>query len=552
MFVRLTQYLTWLLLVLSFNVLAVVGGTTMADKDWPFLVSLHTKATSSSGLTLNPHSCGGVYIGQGLIISAAHCAKSFVPAERSVACLGGSGSMVQNNCYSLKRNIIHPDFKEDDYSGDIAIYQMDSIPEGYPRALLITELENQNIQTGDMLQILGLGSRSYSSYISAYELQGALTPIVDNESCNNQISGETPHDVDNNLFICSGRELLGPAQGDSGTPAFIMGEDGPKYAALVSHGYNYMGIFTRIGFYLDWIKVTTGALVGAIDYPRSMLWKVSDSSSAVIRSIRFYNQGTSSVNIDAISIDNEHFTLLDSNCAMLPVGGYCEANVSVMLNDNKYTSGQLTFAVADEIKSISLRAIQMSNEPLVQGWNSIFQSWLSGGSHTWQDNMQRGLQSAFVNDAVQQLLEGEIEGPGFLSFSAKLLTKSGDGRLRVRVDEQQQYQFNGECDLEVLSVQIPQGSHKVTFEYQSSVQQSVNQEVNRTSLPLSGEPSLLIYDLDFSEIKKDSSTSACRYNSPQDERSTDPEDNISTGGGIGFGGLVLLLFASIRRRLVSV
>ncbi|MCG6202662.1 S1 family peptidase [Psychromonas antarctica] len=485
MFVRLTQYLTWLLFVFSFDVLAVVGGTTVADNDWPFLVSLHTKAPSPSGLTLNPHSCGGVYIGQGLIISAAHCAKSFVPAENSVACLGSSGSMVQNNCYSLKTNIIHPEYVGDG-SSDIAIYQMDSIPEGYPRASIITEMENKNIRAGEMLQILGLGSTSYSSYIPAYELQGALIPIIDNESCNNLIGGEIPADLDNNLFICAGRELLGPAGGDSGTPAFIKGESGSKYVALVASGTNYTGIFTRIGFYLDWIKETTEELVGAIDYPRSVLWKVSDSSLAVIRSIRFYNQGTSNVNVDAISIDNEHFTLLDSNCAILPVGGYCEANVSVMLNDNKYISGQLTFAVAGEIKSISLRAIQMSNEPLVQGWNSIFQSWLSGGSHTWQDNIQSGLQSAFVNDPVQQLLEGEIEGPGFLSFSAKLLTKSGDGRLRIMVDEQQQYQFNGECDLEVLSVQIPEGSHKVTFEYQSSVQQSVNQEVNRTSLPLSG------------------------------------------------------------------
>ncbi|MCG6202885.1 hypothetical protein, partial [Psychromonas antarctica] len=69
---------------------------------------------------------------------------------------------------------------------------------------------------------------------------------------------------------------------------------------------------------------------------------------------------------------------------------------------------------------------------------------------------------------------------------------------------------------------------------------------------LSGEPSLLIYDLDFSEIKKDSSTSACRYNAPQDERSMDPKDNTSTGGGIGFGGLVLLLLVTIKRRSASV
>ncbi|MFT6987681.1 MAG: hypothetical protein ACJAT7_003539, partial [Psychromonas sp.] len=64
------------------------------------------------------------------------------------------------------------------------------------------------------------------------------------------------------------------------------------------------------------------------------------------------------------------------------------------------------------------------------------------------------------------------------------------------------------------------------------------------------DSSLLIYALDFSEIKKESSTSTCRYNAPEDERATDPDDDISAGGGIGFSGLVLLLFITIRRRLL--
>ncbi len=88
--------LTLILLILpSISVNAIVNGTEQNDSDWPYFVSLRNIEIGQ----ITHHRCGGTYIGEGLIMTAAHCLK-LVPGEGgSVACMGGSEDAADNNCY---------------------------------------------------------------------------------------------------------------------------------------------------------------------------------------------------------------------------------------------------------------------------------------------------------------------------------------------------------------------------------------------------------------------------------------------------------------------
>lgn len=532
---------------------AVVGGEQVADKDWPSVVSLRYFTGLGS---LETHQCGGAYIGRGLIVSAAHCV-ALAPATRAYACMGGSGTAAMNNCYPLAKSVVHPQYVAGSYDKDIAVYQMASYPKNYPAVRLISEAENLQLQAGDNLQILGLGSTAYESYQPAYQLQGAISPIADIETCNNQIAADVPHAIADEDFICSGKQTKGPAPGDSGTPAFVFVDGEEVYAGLVSHGYNYMGLFTRIGRYLDWINVTQLELLGPLDFTKEEVWLIQDPYQSQPFSLTLKNTSDSTIELSEFEVVSEHFSIANTNeCSLLAASESCQLMLDVLLNDASHAAAELQFSLAGETLIIDLLALLQAPSDLLAVYDSPFDAWNVSGLQQWSSLLDEGITFEAGNEQVRQYLVGDIEGPGQLALDVFLGSYSGSGSLSVSVDEQSKYQLSGDCKAE-LAVDIPEGIHSVKIAYQAdaaiSTQANANSSVGAKMSPSETHLYAQILRLSFEEQANELSSIDCDFSSKlADELVYSSLPVAESGGGsIGFAGLALILLAWIRRKQVA-
>lgn len=546
----------WFGLILSLFVgsaNAVVGGEQEADKDWPSVVSLRYFTGLGS---LETHQCGGAYIGRGLIVSAAHCV-ALAPATRAYACMGGSGTAAKNNCYPLAKSVIHPQYVAGSYDKDIAVYQMASYPENYPAVRLISEAENLQLQAGENLKILGLGSTAYESYQPAYQLQGAISPIADIDTCNNQIAADVPHAIADEDFICSGKRTKGPAPGDSGTPAFVFVDGEEVYAGLVSHGYNYMGLFTRIGRYLDWIKAMQLELLGPLDFAKEEIWHIQDPYQSQPLSINLKNTSDSTIELSDFDVGSEHFSIVDTNeCSVLEVSASCQLKLDVLLNEASHAVAELTFNLADEALTIDLLVLPQMPSELLAVYDTPFDVWNVSGLQQWSSLLDEGIAFESGNEQVRQYLVGDIEGPGQLALDVFLGSYSGSGSLSISVDEHSKYQLSGDCKAE-LAVDIPEGVHSVKIAYQAdaatTTQANTNSSVGAKMSPSERHLYTQIMRLEFEEGANESSSIDCDFTSKlADELVNISQPAAESGGGsIGFAGLALLSLAWLRRKQVA-
>ncbi|TCI03980.1 serine protease [Corallincola luteus] len=528
------------LAMISVNSHAVVGGQTVSDQDWPYTVSLRQIEGTESD-SLSNHRCGGAYIGEGLILTAAHCV-ALAPVENSVACIGGSGDASENNCYRLADVRIHPDFESEFYTADLAIYKLAwfSSPDNYPAAKIITAEQDALITAGETLHILGLGSTRYESYDPAYRLQGAEIAIASEADCNEQTAVQAPAGFDASNFICGGEQTKGPAPGDSGTPAFIEMDQGMIYTALVSHGYNYMGVFTRLGLHLDWINSTREELTPnrILDVGDDQQWLLSAQQPTIEHQQLITNISTEAVDIVAIEIRGDaSVTLISHNCGTLNPNKSCEVSIAAQQPENSYGNAFLDLELSSGITytGVRLTTVTMGDIPGIANWQSEFQSWLAGGTYPWSAFEDRGIMVPEYVDTAQ-FLQGELTGPGVLQFSSQSLTASGDGRLQVRLDDAVVIQMNGDCQAEQLAVAVPEGTHQITFDYEGT-----NQFMNNGSIVLS--------DLVFNDQASATGSLTCHYVKPEYFPEGENDTVIENSGGSSSLGWLSLLPLFVMRLL---
>lgn len=493
------------MIVLSTSVSAVVGGDSVNDTDWPYLVSLREINTDNQ---LSNHRCGGAYIGNGMILTAAHCLTK-TPIEKMVACIGGSGLTGENNCYRLQQSISHPEYNPVTSYADLGLYQMQSAPYHYPIAPLITAQQDSLIEPDDVMQILGLGSTSYDRYQPSSKLQGAKVYIIDQPTCANRIVGNSqtpklnaPSDLVVSEFLCAGGQYRGPGPGDSGTPAFVSSDQGWRYAALVSSGYHYVGLFTRLGSHLDWIAETVAqrSTKGGLQFEKNTYWQF-DAQQATAQTTQYgtfvlSNNSDQPLQQQIALAQDSPFTIATHNCEQLAPQQDCTVALAFNFASQDRLSSELLITQDNGVlRTATLTALRLHPLQTSVNWQS---NWKEAGESNWQPSGHDGLHIA-SDSANHQLLTNTLTGPLNLTFSAHVQTLSGTGSLQVRLDEQLIYQFSGQCDAQSLVVNIPNGKHRVQFEYLGS------SNVERIE-------HIALYDLHITQQSLADGSIACQFN----------------------------------------
>ncbi|MDF5507264.1 serine protease, partial [Vibrio parahaemolyticus] len=148
----------------------IVGGVTADPRDWKF----YTQIVSRYG---NRSYCGASYIGNGYVLTAAHCVEGDSPSQIAVKI----GGVVYNGSDGVRANVseihMHPAYRRATLSHDLAVLKLDSVPQGVSSVEIANGSLTQYASIGDGLSVAGLG-RTSEGGSSPSRLQEVDVPLV--------------------------------------------------------------------------------------------------------------------------------------------------------------------------------------------------------------------------------------------------------------------------------------------------------------------------------------------------------------------------------------
>ncbi|XP_053120293.1 transmembrane protease serine 9-like [Hemicordylus capensis] len=240
----------------------IVGGEDSSYGAWPWQVSLQYK---------QKHICGGTLINAEWVLTATHCFPGNAALSDYRANLGNYQlSNPDSNALWLRLSqvILHEDYVTDGSSGDIALAQLEQ-PVHFTQGILPACLPDAKVQfpNGTLCWVTGWGAPQYGATLGAPKtLQQIQLPLIDTLACDAMYHIGTGikasiREVQDDM-ICAGYATGGKdaCLGDSGGP-LVCQEDGAWFVAgIVSWGDmcaipNRPGVYTRVSFYEDWIKI---------------------------------------------------------------------------------------------------------------------------------------------------------------------------------------------------------------------------------------------------------------------------------------------------------
>ncbi|XP_063285650.1 serine protease 27-like [Pelobates fuscus] len=240
----------------------IVGGTDAKKGKWPWQVSFHFQGE---------HLCGGTVLTNSWVMMAAHC---FTVSDNSPSYRIYLGAYQLTNLQDpnvvsrgLKQIIIHPNFKYEGSSGDIALVELER-PVQYTNYILPVCLPSPsvNLPEGTSCWATGWGDSNYGvSLEDPQTLQEVELALIYRQTCESMYQsslGYSPvfHLIEDDM-ICAGYKegQKDACQGDSGGPLVCNVNNIWLQVGVINWGVscampNSPGVNARVKMYIDWIK----------------------------------------------------------------------------------------------------------------------------------------------------------------------------------------------------------------------------------------------------------------------------------------------------------
>jgi secreted trypsin-like serine protease len=235
----------------------IVGGTPVGDDRYPWIAAVYFY---SADRDLFLPGCGGTLIGARWILTAAHCVVDADTGElevaSNVAVLLGVRNLAsdEGTLARVDQVIVHPDYEAVTFANDVALLELREASDATPIAL--STAANPVPLVGETATVAGWGATEEDGPASATLLQ-ADVPIAGHNRC------WPPHrsSLDENQMVCAGGAIANrdACQGDSGGPLFVLRDNQPIQAGVVSFGNGCArqgepGVYSRISSYQPWIS----------------------------------------------------------------------------------------------------------------------------------------------------------------------------------------------------------------------------------------------------------------------------------------------------------
>ncbi|MGC9421175.1 S1 family peptidase [Vibrio sp.] len=235
----------------------IIGGEKSSENDWPFMTAL------VKNNAINTHKgqfCGASYLGDGWVLTAAHCVERINVNDFHVHI--GVHNLLQASSGGKRAEIkavyVNEKYVDtSDYSNDIALIELKSKPNADAVALKTT---GEELSKGQTLTVMGWGNTisernqtpQYPSVLRQVDL-----PYVLRNDCQNL--GDDYRNIGEDA-ICAGfpEGEKDSCQGDSGGPLVVKEGDNVQQVGIVSWGNgcaqpNAYGVYANVAYFQDWI-----------------------------------------------------------------------------------------------------------------------------------------------------------------------------------------------------------------------------------------------------------------------------------------------------------
>lgn len=241
----------------------IVGGQDVVDPPG-YMAFLDVRSPTGAPLV----HCGGVYIGGGVVVTAAHCLEGAGRVDLWLdvpdGVLGEEPCCVSGGqFFSSRRFSKYPDYRAP-VTNDIAVIHLPSPPEPSiePVHVAIKPQAAYAVEHNINGFVLGWGLAGTSSLQPAEVLQEAVLQIDTPELCESlfQASFSPPEAIENAICAGGNNPFTDTCYGDSGGPLLISETDGSEYLlGITSFGVKECrnedtpSGYTNVTAYRDWI-----------------------------------------------------------------------------------------------------------------------------------------------------------------------------------------------------------------------------------------------------------------------------------------------------------
>lgn len=234
----------------------IVGGQPADTSQWQF----YTQILSSNGTTA---FCGGSYIGDGYVLTAAHCVSNRTARVLNVKVagfvLGGNdGDRIQ-----VVEKFVHPQYNPSTLNYDVALLKLERTPSVGRQVTLAQSNIYQYVRDGDLITVAGLGRLSEGGSRPS-NLQEVSVPLVSDQVCNQ--SGGNYANVGSVAF-CAGyaQGQKDSCSGDSGGPIVVSSGGQTVQLGIVSWGIGCArpakyGVYSDVAALSSWIDDIKGGV----------------------------------------------------------------------------------------------------------------------------------------------------------------------------------------------------------------------------------------------------------------------------------------------------
>lgn len=234
----------------------IIGGHTVSEP-LDFFASLFPVESEVGSY------CGGVYLGQGVVLTAAHCVYNLShPIQVGVGHVRDislPGSPLSEKLYPVVGVEVHDGFDSQTHQNDIALVflapnELGSLPPD-PKSLLLPESLSHRSVPGKTLTVYGFGAQTSFGNIASHELRRVTVSHLNPTGCD-------LYEQFGQGQLCVGVLEGGKdaCQGDSGGPLLLpLGTSKFSLVGLVGYGTRcaqprFPSIYTDVSHYLKWIE----------------------------------------------------------------------------------------------------------------------------------------------------------------------------------------------------------------------------------------------------------------------------------------------------------